>query len=184
MTEPGWNSVILCTIRLLWCLSSWMKGKWSLRVLYQSLKLNLRKEELIVWRLEQNDVCMFIFLCEKFCSPFEASDCFIFFLYLFFYGDEFGYHIECLQGDFSYMFIYWSSRQSCNTSIIRNLKTGVRKKQNNKCSKKTRTFLTPWYAHIRVWGGKKCSSFGKLGVLCFLVTPVLWFALLLYYRKI
>ena len=31
-----------------------------------------------------------------------------------------------------------------------------------------------------VSGGKKCSFFGKFGVLCFLVTPVLRFALLSY----
>ena len=39
---------------------------------------------------------------------------------------------------------------------------------------KKRTFLTPWYAHIRcVSGGKRCSFFGKFGVLCFLETSVL-----------
>ena len=32
-------------------------------------------------------------------------------------------------------------------------------------------------------GGKKCSFFGKFGVLCFLVTPVLRFALLPYYQR-
>ena len=32
-------------------------------------------------------------------------------------------------------------------------------------------------------GGKKCSFFGKFGVLCFLETPVLRFALLPYYRR-
>ena len=33
-------------------------------------------------------------------------------------------------------------------------------------------------------GGKKCSFFGKFGVLCFIVTPVLRFALLPYYRQL
>ena len=33
-------------------------------------------------------------------------------------------------------------------------------------------------------GGKKCSFFGKFGVFCFLVTPVLRFALLPYCRRI
>ena len=33
-------------------------------------------------------------------------------------------------------------------------------------------------------GGKKCSFFGKFGVLCFLETPVLRFALMPYYRRI
>ena len=36
----------------------------------------------------------------------------------------------------------------------------------------------------RVSGGKKCSFFGKFGVLCFLETPVLRFTLLPYYRRI
>ena len=31
--------------------------------------------------------------------------------------------------------------------------------------------------------GKKCSFFGKFGVLCFLVTSAVRFALLLYYRR-
>ena len=35
-----------------------------------------------------------------------------------------------------------------------------------------------------VSGGKKCSFFGKFGVLCFLETPVLRFALLRYYRRV
>ena len=34
-----------------------------------------------------------------------------------------------------------------------------------------------------VSGGKKCLFFGKYGVLCFLETPVLRFALLAYYRR-
>ena len=32
--------------------------------------------------------------------------------------------------------------------------------------------------YVCMSGGKKCSFFGKFGVLCFLVTPVLRFALL------
>ena len=41
------------------------------------------------------------------------------------------------------------------------------------------------YTHIRVriMGGKKCSFFGKFGLLCFLETPVLRFALLPCYRR-
>ena len=34
-----------------------------------------------------------------------------------------------------------------------------------------------------VSGGKKCSFFGKFGVLCFLETPVLRSAVLPYYRR-
>ena len=36
----------------------------------------------------------------------------------------------------------------------------------------------------RVSGGKKCLSFGKFGLLCFLEIPVLRFALLPYYRRL
>ena len=32
-------------------------------------------------------------------------------------------------------------------------------------------------------GGKKCSFFGKFGLLCFLVTPILRFTCLPYYRR-
>ena len=39
-------------------------------------------------------------------------------------------------------------------------------------------------AYVCVSGGKKCSFFGKFGVLCFLEIPVLKFALLPYYRPI
>ena len=34
-----------------------------------------------------------------------------------------------------------------------------------------------------VSGGKKCSFLGKFDVLCFLATPVVRLALLLYYRQ-
>ena len=37
--------------------------------------------------------------------------------------------------------------------------------------------------YVCISGGKKCSLFGKFGVLCFLETPVLRFALLTYYRR-
>ena len=37
-------------------------------------------------------------------------------------------------------------------------------------------------ARTCVSGGKKCLFFGKFGVLCFLETPILRFALLPYYR--
>ena len=43
-----------------------------------------------------------------------------------------------------------------------------------KKTKKPRIFLTPWYARVH-------SFFGKFGVLCYFVTSVLRFALLLYY---
>ena len=37
--------------------------------------------------------------------------------------------------------------------------------------------------HVLVSRGEKCSFFGKFGVLWFLVTPILRFALLPYYRR-
>ena len=59
-----------------------------------------------------------------------------------------------------------------------------KKTKHGKFSEK-RTFLTPdRYKYVRVSGGMKCSFFGKFGVLCFLETPVLRFALLPYYRRI
>ena len=54
-----------------------------------------------------------------------------------------------------------------------------KKTKHAKFSKK-RTFFTPSYAHLCILGGK-CSFFGKFGVLCFLETPVLRFALFSYY---
>ena len=45
-------------------------------------------------------------------------------------------------------------------------------------------FLPPEVYVCCVSGGKKCSFFGKVSVFCFLVTPVLRFALLPYYRLI
>ena len=48
-----------------------------------------------------------------------------------------------------------------------------------------RTFLTPWYSHVRVqriWCEKR--RIGKLGMFCFLETPVFRFALLPYYRQV
>ena len=73
-----------------------------------------------------------------------------------------------------------------NSSAIRQ-----KDESQNGCYKKTKhakfseklTFLNPRYAHVRVLsGGKKCLFFGKYG--CFLVTPVLRFNLLPYYRWI
>ena len=37
--------------------------------------------------------------------------------------------------------------------------------------------------YVSLSGGKKCQFFGKFGLLCFLVTSVLRFALLPYYRQ-
>ena len=45
-----------------------------------------------------------------------------------------------------------------------------------------RVFQKTGVLYVCVPGGKKRSFFGKFGVLCFLETPVLRFALLPYYR--
>ena len=63
-----------------------------------------------------------------------------------------------------------------------------KKAKHAKISEK-QTFLTPWYAQKKskrnsVSGGKKCLFFGNFGMLCFLETPVLKFALLPYYRQL
>ena len=59
-----------------------------------------------------------------------------------------------------------------------NKKKKKKKKQSAQKFLKNRIFLTPEYAHVvRVSGGKKCSFFWKFGVLCFIVTYVLRFAL-------
>ena len=80
-----------------------------------------------------------------------------------------------------------------NSLVIRqkaNLKTGVTREQSTSNLPQKRTFVNTWYAHVCtrtyvcVCVRKKCLFFGKPGVLCFLVTPVLRFALLPYCRPI
>ena len=66
-----------------------------------------------------------------------------------------------------------------------NLKTGVSRKQSTPNFPKNEHFLPPdTHTYVCVSGGKKCSFFGKFGMLCFLKTPVLRFALSPYYRRI
>ena len=61
-----------------------------------------------------------------------------------------------------------------------NLKTDVTRRQNTPSLPKNKHFLSPRVGNVRNVrnGGKKCSFFGKFGVLCFLVTSILRFALL------
>ena len=47
--------------------------------------------------------------------------------------------------------------------------------------KSTQVYSFALYMYVCVSGGKKCSFFGKFGVLCFLETVVLRFAVLPYY---
>ena len=71
------------------------------------------------------------------------------------------------------------------SSVIRqkraNLKTGVSRKQSTPKFPKNKHFLP--HTYVCVSGGKKCLFFGNFGVLCFLETPVLRFALLPYSRR-
>ena len=60
-----------------------------------------------------------------------------------------------------------------------NSKTGVSRKKKHAKFPKSEHFLP-----LSVSGGKKCSFFGKFGVLGFPETPVLRFALLSYYRPL
>ena len=66
-----------------------------------------------------------------------------------------------------------------------NLKTEVTRIQSPPNFPKNERFLTPdTHTYVCVSGGKKRSFFGKFGVLSILVTSVLRFAVLLYYRGI
>ena len=57
---------------------------------------------------------------------------------------------------------------------------GVTRKQRTPNFLKHEHFSLPdTHTCVCVSGGKKCSFFGKFGVLCFLVTPVLRFAIFL-----
>ena len=65
------------------------------------------------------------------------------------------------------------------------LKTGVTRKQITPNLPKNEHFLpSVTYTYVSVSGGNKWSFFGTFGMLCCLVTPVLRFALLPYYRRI
>ena len=62
-----------------------------------------------------------------------------------------------------------------------NLKKSVTRKQSTPNFPKNEDFLPPdMHTHLCVSGGKKCLFFGNFGLLCFLATPVLRFALLPY----
>ena len=55
----------------------------------------------------------------------------------------------------------------------------TRKAQHDKFS-----VIRTYHIYVCVSGGKKCSVFRKFDVLCFLVTPVLRFTLLLYDKHV
>ena len=45
-------------------------------------------------------------------------------------------------------------------------------------------YFQQFHMYVCVSGGKKCSFFEQFSVLCLLETPILWYALLPYYRLI
>ena len=62
--------------------------------------------------------------------------------------------------------------------------SSVSRKQRKPHFPKNEHFLPPdTHTYMCVSRGKKCSFFGKFGMLCFLETPILKFALLPYYRR-
>ena len=64
-----------------------------------------------------------------------------------------------------------------------NLKTSVLRKQRAPKFPKNEHFLLPYTdTNVCISGCKRCSFFGKFGLLCFFETTVFRFALLLYYR--
>ena len=62
-----------------------------------------------------------------------------------------------------------------------NLKTGVSRESSPHFPNTNISYHL--HTYVCVSGGKKCSFFGNFGVLCFLETPVLRFALLPYYQR-
>ena len=67
----------------------------------------------------------------------------------------------------------------CQTFHLRSSVIRKKGESQNGCFKNTK-----YVKHVCVSEGKKCSFFGKFGVLCFLETFVLRFTLLPYYRRI
>ena len=64
-----------------------------------------------------------------------------------------------------------------------NFKTSVTRKQRTPNFSKTNISYPPnTHMHVYISGGKKCLFFVKFDVLCFLVLPVLRFALFSYFR--
>ena len=77
-----------------------------------------------------------------------------------------------------YFFISYANIDYEITSVIRQ-----KGESQNGCFKKTKHAKFAEKRMIRI-GGKKCSFFGKFGVLSFLETPVSRIALLPYYRQL
>ena len=88
-------------------------------------------------------------------------------------------------------FYYWFMLICRIVNTKHQKKESIDKKWDNSRKQSTPNFLKnehlfPPDTHtcVCVSGGKKCSFFGKFGMLCFRVTPVLRFALFPYYRRI
>ena len=81
-----------------------------------------------------------------------------------------------LKGLIRLLYLCWITDGHSPPTFHPPFKTEVTKKKAHQISRK----MNISYLLI---GGKKCSFFEKFGVLCFLVTSVLQFVLLLYYRR-
>ena len=71
----------------------------------------------------------------------------------------------------------------CNNAKRRILKRVLLKNKARQILRKTYFWPPAMHMHVCVSGGKKCWFFRKFGMLCFLLTPVLRFALLPYYKR-
>ena len=82
-------------------------------------------------------------------------------------------------------FVSWWIKMNCQiVPMEKHLFSPIFRNNWRTTSKFYRNFLPPdTHTYVCISGGKKCSFFGKFGVLCFLETPVLRFALLSYYRR-
>ena len=80
--------------------------------------------------------------------------------------------------------LLWKEVSSVTGQTGESQKTDVSKKQSTPNFPKNEYFVLPdTHTYVCVSGDKKCSCFGKFGVLCFLETLVLRFALSPYYRR-
>ena len=80
--------------------------------------------------------------------------------------------------------LHYKTRQVLKNAVSNKAKGGITKRvfqENKERQIFQKTNIS--YLLIRTQGGKKCFFFGKPGVLCFLKTPFLKFALLSYYRR-
>ena len=76
------------------------------------------------------------------------------------------------------------ARNKCRKTRKADPSTVSRKQSTPSFSKMEHLLPPDTHTNMHISGGKKCSFFGKFGVLCFLETPGLRFAFLPYYRRL